>query len=293
MPIAGAEIRGRTKEEALAALRDEGGPLFGVLDAARDGGVRGLLRASGEEHRSLYDGRRGEHLAAVAPHLVRLPAGSPLLGALIDRGWGKSAGIYLSCDRPFDEVRRHLRRFLVVETEEGEAFYFRFYDPRVLRGYLPSCTPEEIGWLFGPARAIWLEGRPAGALIRVPRPEPGRAPMPRGLPVIRDAQREALAREHAEVFVERMAERLEADLAAGGAGPAGGDLREAVRAGIARAEGYGIFREREQERFVELMGRLGPSFDRSVPWAEEILRRGDLDARVKMKRIARRLAEGR
>ena len=39
---------------------------------------------------------------------------------------------------PVDELRRHLRRFLLVKDESGRQLYFRYYDPRVLRLYPKS-----------------------------------------------------------------------------------------------------------------------------------------------------------
>jgi len=67
--------------------------------------------------------------------------------------------VYLTCDRPFAEVRKHLRRFLTVELEgSSKPVLFRFYDPRVLRVFLPTCTPKEVLEFFGPIKRYVLEG---------------------------------------------------------------------------------------------------------------------------------------
>jgi len=145
-------------------------PLFAVLDAARDERIVELCRESVEELRSLYDGVQGDALAEVAPRLVRLPAGSTLLDKLVLEGWSKRWGVYLTCDLPFVELRRHLRRFLMVEDEEtGQPMYFRYYDPGVLRDFLPTCTPRQLEELIGPIDAIILEREDGDAtLIRPP-----------------------------------------------------------------------------------------------------------------------------
>jgi hypothetical protein len=165
-----AALAARKKLAATAAsmLEAEAGraPLYAVLDAARDNRIVELLRESVEEHCSLYQGVKGEALADVAPYLVRLPAGSRLLQSLVEEGWGARWAIYLTSRRPFKDVRTHLRRFLMVENEEtGEPLYFRFYDPGVLRRFLPVCSPRQAVELFADIEAFLFEGE-AGELGR-------------------------------------------------------------------------------------------------------------------------------
>lgn len=139
-------------------LRAEPCPLFAILDAARDPLVLVRLHECKEEYQSLYEGPKGERLAAAAPYLVSLPPRSSFLETLVRDGWGKSWGIYLTCDRPFAEVRKHLRRFLTVELEGGKRVLFRFYDPRVLRVFLPTCNAEELAEFSGPVRSFLTVG---------------------------------------------------------------------------------------------------------------------------------------
>ncbi len=135
---------------ALAALRGERAPLFAVLDAARDRRVLELLRESVEEHRSLYDGVKGEAMAEEAPSSGPSPHESRLLERLVLEGWGKRWGIYLTSGRPADEVRKHFRRVTMVTDDETEQrLYFRFFDPRVLSGFLPDSAPRQRQQLFG------------------------------------------------------------------------------------------------------------------------------------------------
>jgi hypothetical protein len=155
------------REEALAALRAERAPLYAVLDAAREERILTLLRASVEESRSLYEGLEGEELEEVAPYLVALPRGSRLLDRLVDEGWGRRWGIYLTCRRPFREVRQQLRRQLLISRKEtGEVLYFRFYDPRTLQGALRVANPRQRQSLFGEIDAFVIEGD-AGEVIRI------------------------------------------------------------------------------------------------------------------------------
>ncbi|AUX41401.1 phosphopeptide-binding protein [Sorangium cellulosum] len=151
---------------ARQRLRQERSPLFAVLDAARDPRIRLLLGDAVEQSASLYTGIQGEILADVGPTLVHLPQGSSLLDALVDGGWGDSWGVFLTSTRPFGDVRKHLRRFLLVESGTGKQQYFRFFDPRVLRRYLPTCEPRKVEALFEEIEAFAMEAEDPGKLLR-------------------------------------------------------------------------------------------------------------------------------
>lgn len=154
------------RSAALEALRNEAG-LHVILDAARDRRILPLLQACDDESRSLFDGTQGEAMASGAPHLVRLVAGSELLPVLVEEGWGDAWGIYLTSSRPLREVRQRLRRSLIVRDEEtGKRLFFRFYDPRVLRVFWPTCSPRQRSEMLGTEiGGLIFEGE-AGEVIR-------------------------------------------------------------------------------------------------------------------------------
>ena len=143
------------------------GPIHAVLDAARTPRILTVLREAVEEHRSLYEGVPGEALDDVAPYLVKLGAGSRLLSQLVREGWTRRWGIYLVGDVRERDLRRHLRRFLVVEEEDTrERLYFRYYDPAALRDVWPTCTRRQKDDLLGPLSAYLVEG-PRGEVLRL------------------------------------------------------------------------------------------------------------------------------
>ena len=94
--------------------------------------------------------------------------GSRLLGQLVAEGWGKRWGLYLSSSRPFKEVRRHLRRFLMVELEEPlSRVYFRYYDPYVMDVFWESSTLRQRQKMMAELLALIFETRQDGAPLRV------------------------------------------------------------------------------------------------------------------------------
>lgn len=172
-----AEPRGDEVAASVPRARErlgrEMGRLYAVLDAARDDRVLSLLHESVDAHRSLYEGIKGEAMADVAPYLVSFRRDSGLLGRLIDEGWGRSFGVFLVSRLPFKNVRRHFRRFLIVEEDDSFArMYFRFYDPRVLRDFMPMATVRQKDELFDGVDAYLLEGE-RGEVLSFEAPAPG------------------------------------------------------------------------------------------------------------------------
>lgn len=154
------------RREALATLQLQS-PLYALVDAARDRRIGALLRACSDQHASLFDGEKGQRLADVAPYLVELSADSPLLEVLVNEGWGDSWGIYLLGLRPFKEVRRRLRRSLMVQDEETDKrLYFRFYDPRVMRTFWPTCTTRQRSEFVGNEISAFFGESENGEILR-------------------------------------------------------------------------------------------------------------------------------
>ena len=101
--------------------------IFVILDASRNPKIYPTLKSSFAEYTCLYKGAIPKALAEVAPSLVRL-----------------------SKDRRF---------------EGGAECYFRFYDPRVFRVYLPSCNSTELEDMFGPVTRFFIEGEDRNTLL--------------------------------------------------------------------------------------------------------------------------------
>lgn len=153
-------------QRVIERLRAESDGLYAVVDAARDDQVLAALSRSGEKFLSLYEGWQGDGLAEVAPYLVELPRESGFTETLVTEGWGNAWGSFLVTTEDFFSLRRHLRRFLKVIGDDEKRLLFRYYDPRVLRAWLPTCTPDEAQKFFGPITAFITEGRHGTSLRR-------------------------------------------------------------------------------------------------------------------------------
>jgi len=153
------------RERALwSGTADGTGGVWAVLDCARDPAVYAALIESRLEFRCLYSGRLPRELEMAAPQLVELLPGHRLTQRVLGEGWGRSWGVFMRIDDP-SNLRHHLRKFLKVKDESGRQLLFRFYDPRVLRVYLPTCTGAELKQFFGPVRRFLMEDSEARGLL--------------------------------------------------------------------------------------------------------------------------------
>jgi hypothetical protein len=137
-----------------------------ILDGARDRRIYSDLLNSHLIYSCLYSGELPYDIEVAAPFLVQLEYEDKSTRNLIQRSWGQSWGIFLSCDARMQRLRKHLRTMLMVKTWRGEQLLFRYYDPRVLRVYLPTCTQEEWKTVFGPIQRFYTENKTGEALTQ-------------------------------------------------------------------------------------------------------------------------------
>ena len=152
--------------EELAKLADTG-YVYVVLDACDAPVVPAKARSLGEDRAiSLYKGTAQEDYWAIAPYLCH--ADKALLGWIQETLWKDPWGVVAVSTADLSAVRAHFRKFLIVQSPEGEYWYFRFYDPRVLPVFLESSTPEELTQFFGPiqAYAVASPDEPALRLLK-------------------------------------------------------------------------------------------------------------------------------
>lgn len=149
----------------IALVRRQTRGVFGVFDGARDKAIVPLLQQSPQRVQSLYEGSQGEALAQVAPHLVAIDPALPYFEALLRQAWGNAWGVLITSPVPFDAVRNRLRRFLLVSTDDGQRVVFRYYDPRVLRVFLPTCDVAQLTEMFGEISSYLAESETAAEAI--------------------------------------------------------------------------------------------------------------------------------
>lgn len=136
-----------------------------ILDPARQRRIYFDLINSPLQYTCLYSGDIAQELEAVAPHLVQLEFEDKYSRRFMDRSWSDSWGVFLRAPTRMEQLRRHLRTLLLVNDWRGRRLLFRYYDPRVLRVFLPTCTSDELKTVFGPISHFYMENGEADQLM--------------------------------------------------------------------------------------------------------------------------------
>ena len=131
--------------------------LYGILDGASVPDLPMRLYEARLPNHCLFKGDIDPDLAYVAPYLVFLPPGHEFTEWVLSEGFGDDWGIFVHSRHSLVEMRGHFRSLVNTYDENGNSMTFRFYDPRVLRKFLPTCTPEELNAFFGNADALFAE----------------------------------------------------------------------------------------------------------------------------------------
>jgi hypothetical protein len=142
--------KGRLKAELETALfGDSFLNVYALIDGAKCLELMPTFETMMPPHECLFLGELDPEMEMVAPYLVELREDEKFFDWLFDKGWGQSWCVYLTSESQMLDLRSHFRRLTIVEMPDGQFVYFRFYDPRVLRSFLPTCDGDQSGQMFG------------------------------------------------------------------------------------------------------------------------------------------------
>jgi hypothetical protein len=145
------------KEKLKQYLLSAQTKLFCVLDGAAVPDLPTHLYELDPPNYCLAPGELEPEAAFVAPYVVQLLPNHKFTDWVLDEGFGKNWGIFVHCPHSITEMRRHFRSLVTVYDEEGNMMIFRFYDPRVIRQFLPTCDADELKTFFGKVQRYFAE----------------------------------------------------------------------------------------------------------------------------------------
>ncbi len=152
-PRTGAAVRVQHMPFEILLQFARGGFLFAIIDATGEPSVPAKIRTLNPEQAvSLYEGTAYADHWAIAPYLVSVD--EALLMWIKDQFPVEPWGIFLVSREPFASIFQNYQKYLVVTLADGQNWFFRFYDPRVLEKHLMRASKDELTLFFGPARSI-------------------------------------------------------------------------------------------------------------------------------------------
>lgn len=284
---------------SAAGLRKfaSGGYLYGLLDAYDNPTVPRKVQELGRELAvSLFVGEAEKKYWALAPYLIVVQEAT--LDWMVQTMWNAPCGVFVLSRSGLESLRTHFRRFLIVQLPDGERWYFRYYDPRILKIYLSNCRADELDVFFGPVRAFGIPEPESdqvallhtGHEVRAVGESSGSVPFLR----IRHEQYQALDKAGSEEFEARIIKFVKNAFPGRCRALGEQGIRELVRYGTKAATSYGFTRENDQCQFVELIFLLGSKFDQdpNLPWVRTILNDSrQRDPSIKMTHLRQAAAE--
>ena len=129
-----------------------------LLDGSRLGHAIYIARELNKNNLPLYKGGQEEAVADLGPFVFTATDEESFNDWYKQYGWGNAWGMVVRTHAGFEACWIHFRQFLLVKTEDGKELYFRFYDPRVLKVFLPTCDAKQLLDFFGPVDKFIVEG---------------------------------------------------------------------------------------------------------------------------------------
>ena len=139
--------------------------LFAILDGGRVPDLQRRLFDYDVPNYCLLEGDLDPDMAYIAPYLAYLAPEDKFTEWVFSEGAGNKWGIFVRSRASIIELRRHFRGLVCVITEDGQPLKFRYYDPYVLRTFLPTCNAGELATFFGRCDAIFAEDESGEKMI--------------------------------------------------------------------------------------------------------------------------------
>jgi len=144
--------------------------VYSVIDGAVLPALLGKLEEHEGESTCLFRGELPFDLAEAAPYLVELKKNDAFTEWLLKESLESTCCIFAYSDEKFIKLRKHFRSFMKIEGPDGKRLLFRFYDPCVLRVFLPVCTPENNDMMFAKVESYLMLSEKYDELLSFKKP---------------------------------------------------------------------------------------------------------------------------
>jgi len=133
--------------------------VYTILDTAINELIYKKLIDTPIQKQCLFNSTLEYYMPEVAPYIVLLEVDNIFSNWLLDNCRGNNWGIFLISKSDIKTLAEHYSNMTIVSHEDGNEYFFRYYDPRVLRLYLPTCTNNEFKQFKGPSDYIFFDDK--------------------------------------------------------------------------------------------------------------------------------------
>lgn len=131
--------------------------LFGFVDSGWNEDALRYLLTCNATYKSLFHGTVDVKSFGKSGFIVECKKDDSLFHWMTTEAWGKSCCVFFTSRSLLDNLLKHFQKFNRVYLEDDEVVFFRYYDPRVLRVYLPTCNRKEVETFFGEVITFFAE----------------------------------------------------------------------------------------------------------------------------------------
>ena len=160
--MAGENILGELRQ---ALFSDPEFYAYAILDGASIPTLQDRFYDDEPDYRCLFTGNLLPDVLSVAPYVVKLEEDDKFTDWVLEKSWGNHWGVFAISPVDTRDMWNFLRTLLKVEDSDGNTLLFRFYDPRVMRTFLPTCDIDQLQLMFGPIENYFLEGEDTELLL--------------------------------------------------------------------------------------------------------------------------------
>lgn len=123
--------------------------LYALVDASHDPFIiPPTIEALTPDAECLFRGKAKEDLGDQTAWIARIDGRGPLLDWLIDEVHGRSMVSFVTSELTVSRLAVHLRKFTKSRDAKGTEHFFRFYNPKVMRQYLPVFDAVQLATFF-------------------------------------------------------------------------------------------------------------------------------------------------
>ncbi|WP_395344295.1 DUF4123 domain-containing protein [Ningiella sp. W23] len=148
-----------------ALFTDDSLHIYAVVDGAACPELRFQIHEFKPQSTCLWSGKLAPDIEEVAPYLVLLERDSELTDWMLKNGCANFWNIFVASSLVLKDMRKQIRKLLLVRSPSGKSMVFRFFDPRVLETFLPLCDEAQLQMFFSGIQKVLAVSEHSPTLI--------------------------------------------------------------------------------------------------------------------------------